>query len=274
MPERPRSPEVEQLVQDLTRQLTEAVELATSARARVLSEDFLRAAAEAQRRPEPAVRAAPDLPSSTDTKVPDVTEPSLKVQPDQPHAVRVKPKRQRRALVSEAKVSPAIDTEEQRRAAGLARLRAILRPTAPALTAPLVVAPSSPPAAEDSDSLQALEDRIRDKIPALPGLSQSRCTAQIAAWVGRVRFHQSGPDGERTRIASRMLFEKLRKLAWSMEAGSIEALDTSWSTRHWERYIQDKEVIAAKPDASTPPRPEGAEEVDIWSTPDEAGSQA
>jgi hypothetical protein len=172
-----------------------------------------------------------------------------------------------------AKAAALIDPEEERRAAELARLRAILRPTAPVPATPPVVAPP-PRAAEENDSLQALENQIRDQIPALAGLSQSRYTARIAVWVGRVRLHQSGPDAERTRIASRMLFEKLRNLAWSMEAGTIEALNTSWSTRNWERYIQDNEFIAATPDASPPPRPEPDAEVDVWATPSEAGTQA
>jgi len=121
--------------------------------------------------------------------------------------------------------------------------------------------------------LRALEDQIRDRLPSLPGLSASRYTAQIAAWVGRVRLNQSGPDAERTRIASRIMFDKLRNLAWSMEAGPIEGLNLSWSTRNWERYIEENETIAAAPDAPPPPTPERDAKPDVWATPDEADAQ-
>ena len=164
--------------------------------------------------------------------------------------------------------------EDERRTAELARLRSILRPTVPEPPAPSAIAPPPPPAPEEDGSLQALEDHIRDQLPSLPALSQSRYTAQIAAWVGRVRLIQSGPDGERTRIASRIMFEKLRNLAWSMEAGSIEGLNLSWSTRNWERYIQDNELIAVTPDALPPPTPERDTEVDVWATLDEADAPA
>jgi hypothetical protein len=274
MSERPRSREIEQLVEEFTQRLSEAIASATAERARVLSEDFLRAAAAAQRTPEPTVRAVPNLPSPNQGLEPDVVESPPEVQLALPVAARVRPQRRRRVLVSEAKVPPPVDPEEERRAAELARLRAILRPTAPVTAAPPVMAPPTPRAAEENDSLKALEDSIRDQIPSLASLSESRYTAQIAAWVGRVRLIQDGPDAERTRIASRMLFEKLRSLAWSMEAGAIEALNTSWSTRHWERYIQDNEMIAATPDKPSPPEPDPDDGADIWSTPDEAGTQS
>jgi hypothetical protein len=120
--------------------------------------------------------------------------------------------------------------------------------------------------------LEVLEDHIRDQIPSLPGLSVARYTALIAAWVGRVRMIQSGPDSERTRIASRIMFDKLRNLAWSMEAGTIEGLNLSWSTRNWERYIKDNELIAATPNPTPPPTLEP--DADVWATPGETDAQA
>jgi hypothetical protein len=51
-----------------------------------------------------------------------------------------------------------------------------------------VIAPTPPRAAEEEGGLKALEDEIRDQIAALAGLSQSRYTAKIGAWVGRVRL--------------------------------------------------------------------------------------
>jgi hypothetical protein len=273
MPARRRSREIEELVQGFIRRLAEALESATSARALVLSEEYMRAAATSARRPEPNVQAVPERPSPTLAQEPDVAAPSREVQPRPPRAERVRPKRQPPAPAAEAKAAPAIDLEEQRRTAELARLRAILRPIAPVPAAPPVIA-SVPRAAEEKDGLQALEDLIRDQVAALARLSQSRYTARIAAWVGSVRLHQSGPDGERTRIASRMLFEKLRTLAWSMEAGPIEALNTAWSTRNWERYIHENEVLAATPDAAPTQTPELDAEVDVWATPTETGTQA
>jgi hypothetical protein len=271
MPERRRSREIERLVEELI----EAVESAISARARVLTEEYLRAAmAEA---PRVVARHA------------STTEASPGAAPPPPRARRVRPKP---AAVTKPKAPPVVDPdeerrvaeldekrrtaelEEERRAAELARLRAILRPTVPEPPAPPVIAPPPPREPEDDGSLQTLEDHIRDRIPSLPSLSLSRYTAQIASWVGRVRLIQDGPDGERTRIASRIMFDKLRNLAWSMEAGTIEGLNLSWSTRNWERYIKDNELIAATPDPPPPPTPEPNAEVDVWSTPGEADAQA
>jgi hypothetical protein len=273
MPARPRSREIEGLVQAFTEQLEEAVEAAISGRAQFLSDEFLRAAATPRRRSASTVLAVPVLPSLTEAHKPGVAERSPEVQPARPRATAVRPKRRRPALVSETKAPLPIDPEDERRATEFARLRAILRPTAPIPPAPPLVAPTLRATAED-DSLRALEDQIRDQIPALPGLSQSRYTARIASWVGRVRLHQSGPDGERTRIASRILFDKLRNLAWSMEAGPIEGLNISWSTRNWERYIEDHELIAATPEATPPAKPEPDADEDVWSTPNETGMQA
>jgi hypothetical protein len=274
MPKRRSSPEIEHLVEALIRRLTEAVESAISTRARVLTQEYLRAVEAPAPRPESIILAVPEPPAPADQHKAPIVEPSPKA-PSSPQRVqRLRPKGQRPAVVAVAKALPAIDPEEERRTAELARLRAILRPTVPVPPAPPVVAPPPPRAAEEDDSLQALEDHIRDQVPALAGLSQSRCTARIGAWVGRVRLHQSGPDGERTRIASRILLEKLRNLAWSMEAGTIEGLNISWSTRNWERYIHENERIASTPDAPAPSKAEPDAEADVWSTPSEAGTQA
>src|SRR5450432_1056014 len=246
------SVEIERLVEELISQLTEAYENAVVARARVLTEEFLAAAAPA-RAEEPVVAA---------------------VAP--PRAPR------RRAVVvrkaAAAPIDPAIALEDARRAAELARLRAILRPTAVAEPAPVAPVVTPPPArVEGADAgLQPLEDHIRDQVPLLAGLSQSRCTARIATWVGRVRLHMSRPDAERTRFAARILLDKLRNLAWSMEAGTIEGLDANWSTRNWERYIEANELIAVTPDPVVAPPQVEAEraaeadadaEVDVWATP-------
>jgi len=172
---------------------------------------------------------------------------------------------------------PQVDPEQARRDAELARLRAVLRPTTadptPASPSPVASAPA-PSRAEDrndrgerNDSPASVEDAIRDQLPALGGLSQARCTARIAVWAGRVRLNQSRPGAEQTRVAALMLLEKLRRLARAMDAGSIEALNASWSTRNWERYIEANELAAATPDAEPVAAPEPVPEPDGWSWP-------
>jgi len=265
MPELRRSREIERLVEELIERLTEVVESATSARARALTEEFLQAAT-AEAPGAMQVHASPTL------------EPSRDV-PPLPR--RARPKRQAPAVVTKPEALAPTHTGEERRAAELAedrriaelaRLRAILRPTVPLLPAPPVIAPPPPRPVEENDGLQALEDQIRDQLPSLPSLSLSRYTAQIAAWVGRVRLHQDSPDVERTRIASRIMFDKLRNLAWEMEAVTIEGLNLSWSTRNWARYIKDNERIAATPDS--PPPLTREPDADVWATPGETDAQA
>jgi hypothetical protein len=123
---------------------------------------------------------------------------------------------------------------------------------------------------ERNDSLAALEDDIRDQLPGLGALSQARCTARIATWAGRVRLHQSRPGAEQTRVAALMFLEKLRRLARDMDAGTIEALNSAWSTRNWERYIELNELAAVTPDPAPAPaparKPDG--EADGWSWPE------
>jgi hypothetical protein len=253
------SREIEVLIEGVVQQLEDAIEAATLARARDLTEQYLRTMAP-RPRPRAAISAAP----------PATPRPVDEARPPAP-----RPRRPAKAIVA-AKAPPPVDLESERRAAELARLRSILRPTAPLATP--MVAPAPLPVREPGpdDGLQALEDRIREEIPALSGLSQGRCTARIASWVGRVRLHQSGPDAERTRIASRMLLDKLRNLAWSMDAGKIEGLDLSWSTRNWQRYVDACELIAATPDAAPTPAErqeassessESADDPDVWATP-------
>jgi hypothetical protein len=261
------SREIAVLIEGVVQQLEDAIEAATLTRARELTEEYLR-------KIEPRPRAISAAPTTT---------PQLQLE----EARRPEPRRRRGPKAVVAKAPPPVDPESERRAAELARLRAILRPTAPTPTP--MVAPVPVPAREQvpEDSLQALEDRIRDEIPALSSLSQGRCTARIASWVGRVRLHQSGPEAERTRIASRILLDKLRNLAWSMDAGKIEGLDLSWSTRNWQRYIEESELIAATPDAapakspessadassnkpssepSSEPAPESSSDADVWAS--------
>src|SRR5450432_1981015 len=98
------SVEIEQLVEELVSQLTEAYENAVVARARVLTEEFLAAAASARAAAPVVAPVAPPRP------------PRRRA----PAAHRAAP----------PPVDPAIALEDARRAAELSRLRAILRPTA------------------------------------------------------------------------------------------------------------------------------------------------
>jgi hypothetical protein len=249
------SREIETLIEDVVQRLEDAIEAATLTRARELTEEYLKKVV-------PRAISAPTPPQQLQLEAAREPEPRRRRAP--------------KAVVA-AKAPPPVDPESERRAAELARLRAILRPAAPTPAPVIAAAPAPAREPTPEDGLQALENRIRDEIPTLSSLSQGRCTALIASWVGRVRLHQSGPDAERTRIASRILLDKLRNLAWSMDAGKIEGLDLSWSTRNWQRYIEESELIAATPDA-TPAKPEDASgassegapeasDADVWATP-------
>jgi hypothetical protein len=185
MPARKRSREIERLVDELI----EAVESAISARARVLTEEFMRAAM------AEAPSAMPGHASLKAETAPDATPPP-------PRARRVRPKP---AVITKSEAPPAVDPdeerrtaereqerraaglEEERRTAELARLLAIVRPTVHVPPSPSVIASPPPPAPEEDGSLQALEDHSRDRIPSLPSLSVARYTAQIAACVGGTR---------------------------------------------------------------------------------------
>jgi hypothetical protein len=74
MPPSRRSREIEELVQAFIGTLTEAIEVATSARALVLSEEYLRSTAAPPRRTEPKVRVAAERPSPTEVQEPVVEE--------------------------------------------------------------------------------------------------------------------------------------------------------------------------------------------------------
>ena len=263
MPEGRLSKQIARLTNQLIARLETAIEAQISHRAQSLAEDSLRKSARRGQRRIAAVSASlaePPAPAPSELG----PEPSV-TRPRQP-----RPSRRRPAATVAVAPALTIDPDEQRRTAELARLRAILRPTAPApapAATPLPVVP--PPRREiDEDRLQALEDHIRERIPTLSGLSQSRCTAQIAAWVGRVRLYQHEFEPERARLASRILLDKLRNLAWSMEAGKIEGLDLSWSTRHWQRYIDENELIVSTSDAAPQgERPDVSEEASVWAAP-------
>ena len=272
--ERSPQPAIDDLVEALVRRLAEVFETEVAARSRVLAEEWLRAAARETREAKPKVASLPSRTLAT-------SRARAVRRPVRPRVVKPAARsRQFLARLERPKAtasSPQVDPEHVRRDAELARLRAVLRPTAPAPTPASPSPMASPPVplrAEDRNgrserngSLASLEDAIRDQLPVLGGLSQVRCTARIAAWAGRVRLEQSRPGAEQTRVAALMLLEKLRRLARAMDAGSIEALNASWSTRNWERYIEANELTAATPDADPIPAPDPVPEPDGWSWP-------
>jgi hypothetical protein len=101
MPERRRSREIERLVEELIDKLTEAVEAATSARARVLTEDYLRA----------AVAEAPGtVPGHASPKA--ETAPVAPPSPPRARRVRLKP-----AVITKPKAPPTVAPEVERRTA-------------------------------------------------------------------------------------------------------------------------------------------------------------
>lgn len=253
------------LTREFVERLRGAIETEISRRALALTEESLRQVRPSGRRP--ATVAAVVL--STDEAEPS---PSIARRADADGEDRKPPRSsRRRPPVSVGAMMPRpLDAEQERRSADLARLRAILNPMAAPPELITTPVPVAPPERSDADegSLQALEDRIREALPALSGLSQRRYTAQIAAWVGRVRLYQQDHEPERARLASRLFMDKLRNLAWSMEAGTIEGLDMSWSTRHWRRYIDDNELIAATPDpVPESERRDAGDDLNVWSTP-------
>jgi hypothetical protein len=260
------SKNVARLTKELIGRLERAIEVETSRRAQTLVETYRRKTAS---RPLGSTLLGAAVLSANEAEPSPVAQPGLGPEPGVTRPPQPRPRRRRQAPTGAfAPPPPPRDPEEQRRAVELARLRAILRPTAPAPAPVTAPAPLVPPPRPDSSegSLQALEDQIRERIPTLSGLSQRRCTAQIAAWVGRVRRHQHEHEPDRARLASRILLDKLRNLAWSMEAGTIEGLDLSWSTRHWQRYVEANELIAATPD----PVPEPERQADTQAAIDDA----
>ncbi|MEP6652382.1 MAG: hypothetical protein ABJA82_03430 [Myxococcales bacterium] len=164
-----------------------------------------------------------------------------------------------RATARKPRLPTPVDPEQESRDADFERLRTLLKPTRyenpsadpsiPYSSASVVLLD-----APHTDPLRLLEDEIRDRVHALAQVGTARCTARIAAWTGRVRAYeeQSG-----NRMAAQLMLEKLRALAYAMEAGRIEALTASWRTADWPSYIRKNEQLA-----DAPPTPEPRERPD------------
>lgn len=100
-------------------------------------------------------------------------------------------------------------------------------------------------------------------------LPAASCTARIASWAGRIRLYE---EANGNRVAAEFLLEKLRVLARAMDAGRIEALNSSWRTANWPSYILTNEALAdakpKEPEAAKEALPDpnaGSDYRDVWS---------
>ena len=73
-------------------------------------------------------------------------------------------------------------------------------------------------------------------------------------------------------MAAQLVLEKLRALAYAMEAGRIEALTASWRTADWPSYIRKNEQLAEAP--STPEPRERPDESTLNGPADESDYSA
>jgi hypothetical protein len=256
---------VEKLKAAFIEQLTEAMERQIEARARSIAAEWtrlLRAAPAASPRstvrpgrPGPRKRADPaqSSPLGSPTEAPG-DAPIMPASSEAPPAPRRRARQRVPARAGgaprEAPPPPPPDPEREARDAELARLRMLLKPTAPEdlpAVPPAAVHASMEPIDSPPDAMRALEDEVREQVNALAKMPSSSCTARIAAWVGRVRLYEETTGN---RIAAQLLIDKLRALAHAMEAGHIEALRTSWRAPDWPAYIRKNEALAAAPPAA------------------------
>lgn len=280
MVHRRRSPSIELLVTRFVAHLTQAIEQEIDARSRALAAEYLAAALPAPRlSAKPKVSAtesrtpgegAPQVPSSAvaapapSRPAPDHTSDLPSAPTDSGLAPRARrersPSRARRprATAHITRDSRPADPGQESRDAELARLRTLLKPTqyeggsadppSPSSSAPVV-----PLDASEAEPLRLLETEIRDQVHALAQLGTARCTARIAAWTGRVRGYE---EESGNRMAAQLMLEKLRALAYAMEANHIEALTASWRTADWSSYIRKNEELAEAPPPPSHERPD------------------
>ena len=143
---------------------------------------------------------------------------------------------------------PPLDPEQIKRDQEFARLRALLKPVADQEIAPMPtpLPVATPPAqaqrpAGPGELLHALEKEIQDAVATLGTLGPVRCSAQIAAWVGKVRGLRDRlpPDVSATmRPAFRIFLEHLGQLRLQMEAHVVDALEQDWKAPDWDVYVE------------------------------------
>jgi hypothetical protein len=272
---------IERLIAAFTARLTEAMGRAIDARARTLAAEWAKSIPIAPQVALPwlsrAGRRGPSEPagleeSSTAVATEIASEASEALPVGQtifgmspvpvsspPPARRGRPRRERTSAIAgtgAGATSAPVDLEQQARHAELAHLRAVLKPTAqeaPAATAVDSASVASTLALDSpADPMRALEDEVREQMPGLAQLSPAGCTAQLAAWAGRVRAYE---EGSGNRIAARLLLDKLRALAHAMEAGRVEALSPTWRTSDWPAYVERNQALAGAPPPARPPAP-------------------
>jgi hypothetical protein len=161
--------------------------------------------------------------------------------PRSPSTVKTKVSRPSRQKIE----TKAPDPGDAERPAELNRRRSIRRPARDDRynSAGTVATRVDAQTGEDPNKMKTLEEKVRDGTTFLPDLSPARRTATIAAWAGQARIYQT--DGQ-TWMAAHLLLERLRHLARAMDAGFIEALDPSWSTSDWQRYVKVKEMTVTE----------------------------
>jgi len=276
------SKSVERIVARFVTQLTKVVAREVEARSRVLASEHLAVAfaAPGMSAKSKATEQGPGMPSrrASDERSPEQASPDVPRnrsdrhdtnQADAGSVTRAPRARRPRAVAETPRHSPAVDPEQAARDAELARLRSLLRPTRPeglftdpALASSAAAVPLDAPQAEP---LRLLEDEIREQVHALGQVGTARCTARIAAWAGRVRAYE---EESGNRMAARLMMEKLRALAYAMEAGPIEALVASWRTGDWGYYVRKNEELAEAPPPPAPAPAEAPPESSADSTPD------
>lgn len=286
MTSRRHSESVDSLIRAFVERLGETIEREIEVRTQALATEWLAVAMASPSAPDQvrlrrptATPGTPATPESPAAETPaDTTSNTATARPTAAAPVRRQRSRASVATSStirgQAEASALPSPEQERRDADFARLRALLKPTGHddasgvvgTLPPPAALSPVEPPA----DPLRSLEAEVRNQAHALAQLPQTRCTARIAAWAGRVRSYEE-TDGN--RVAADLLLEKLRVLARAMDAGRIEALNGSWRTRDWPSYIRTNEALAEAPQEpetiieSRPDRSGEPDYRDIWSQP-------
>jgi hypothetical protein len=266
------SPEINTIIDEFARQLTEVAERAAAEQGQQLLHEAFAALHAEEQQPNPKrERWLEDLTQQMMAAIAQIMQAAGKDQvrnelaqranhaeqsPSQPSGIVRR--RARRKPVRPA--PPPLDPEQIKRDQEFARLRALLKPIAderPALapTPPPVTTPpvQAPRPAGPGDILRALEKEIQDAVPTLGTLGPVRCAAQIAAWVGQVRGLRDRlpPDVSATmRPAFRIFLEHLGQLRLQMEAHVVDALEQDWKAPDWDVYVEVNRALAEQ----RPPR--------------------
>jgi hypothetical protein len=261
------SPEINTIIDEFARQLTEVAERAAAEQSQQLLHEAFAALQAEEQQPERQQRQRwlEDLTQQMVAAIAQIMQVAGNDQvrnelfrrakqaekdPSQPSGIVRR--RARRKPVRPA--PPPLDPEQIKRDQEFARLRALLKPVADERPAP---APTPPPVATPpiqvhrpagpGDILRALEKEIQDAVPTLGTLGPVRCAAQIAAWVGQVRGLRDRLPAEVSatmRPAFRIFLEHLGELRLQMEAHVVDALEQDWKAPDWDVYVEVNRALA------------------------------